>query len=150
MPITPTMTVSAATMVDNWTAGLQSSANQKKLVDKYNSPHQAFNANPAQAQVAWQAGITRAITANKYSNGMAKANLTQASLNMTNYGGANWSAAGTSKAYKYAAVSAALASAINTVMATVAKMPKGKGANNQARMNAWFTGMSAYYGKIKT
>jgi len=150
MPITPTLNVSPTVMVANWTAGLQNPTNQQKLVNKYNNPKIAFNANPAQSQAAWQIGINRAITANKYSNGMAKANLNQASLNMTNYGGANWSASGTSKAYKYAAISAALAAAINSVRATVNAMPKGKGANNQARMNAWFTGMSSYYGKIKT
>jgi hypothetical protein len=149
MPITPTLTVSPTVMADNWSAGLQSPTNQAKLIYKYNNPKVAFNANPAQSQTAWQAGVTRAISANKYANGMAAANLNQASANMTQYGGANWSAAGTSKKYKYAAVSTALASAINNVMATVHKMPKGRGANNQARMNAWFTGMSAYYGKIK-
>ena len=150
MPITPTLNVNPTVMIANWTAGLQNPTNQQKLINKYNNPKVAFNANPAQSQAAWQIGITRAITANKYSNGMAKANLNQASLNMTNYGGANWSASGTSKAYKYAAIAAALAAAINAVRATVAAMPKGKGANNQARMNAWFTGMSSYYGKIKT
>jgi hypothetical protein len=150
MPITPTLNVNPATMLANWTAGLQNPTNQQKLINKYNNPKVAFNANPAQAQAAWQTGITRAISANKYANGMANANLNQASANMTNYGGANWSASGTSKAYKYQAIATALAAAINTVRATVAAMPKGKGANNQARMNAWFTGMSAYYGKIKT
>ena len=149
MPITPTTTINPATMLANWTAGLQNPTNQQKLINKYNNPKAAFNANPAQSQTAWQTGITRAIGANKYANGMANANLNQASLNMTNYGGANWSQAGTSKAYKYQAVAAALASAITAVKATVAAMPKGKGANNNARMLAWANGMAAYYGKIK-
>ena len=150
MPITPTLQVNSANMVKNWSGGLQNPTNQQKLIYKYNNPKVAFNANPQQSQQAWQAGVTRAIAANKYANGMAAADLNQASTNMTNYGGANWSNAGTTKAYKYAAVAPALASAINNVMATVAAMPKGRGANNQARMNAWFTGMSAYYGKIKS
>lgn len=149
-PITPTLQVNSANMVKNWTGGLQNPINQQKLIYKYNNPKVAFNANPAQSQQAWQAGVTRAIAANKYANGMASADLNQASANMTAYGGSNWSNAGTTKAYKYSAVAPALASAINNVMATVASMPKGRGANNQARMNAWFTGMSAYYGKIKS
>jgi hypothetical protein len=149
-PITPTLQVNPTTMVNNWSAGLQNPTNQQKLINKYNNPKVAFNANPAQAQASWQAGVTRAIAANKYANGMAAADLNQASANMTQYGGANWSNAGTTKKYKYAAVAPALANAINSVMATVAAMPKGRGANNQARMNAWFTGMSAYYGKIKS
>lgn len=149
MPITPTLTVDPTTMTNNWAAALASPTAQAKLIAKYLAPKRAFNANPTQAQQAWQAGVTRAISANKYANGMANANLNQAATNMQNYGGANWSQAGTSKKYKYAAIAAALATAINAVQATVSAMPKGRGANNQARMNAWFTGMSSYYGKIK-
>lgn len=149
MPITPTTTINPATMTANWTAGLQAPSNVQKLINKYNNPKAAFNANPTAAQASYQTGVSRAIAANKYANGMANANLNQASLNMTNYGGQNWSNSGTSKAYKYAAVAPALATAITAVKATVNAMPKGKGANNQARMIAWSTGMAAYYGKIK-
>ncbi len=149
MPITPTTQVNPTTMTANWSASLASPTNQQKLVNKYNNPKRAFNADPAGAQTSYSAGVTRAIQANKYANGMAKADLNKASANMTQYGGANWAAAGTSKAYKYAAVAPALASAISSVQATVSAMPKGRGANNQARMLAWFNGMSAYYGKIK-
>jgi len=149
MPITPTTQVNAATMTANWSAGLQNPTNQQKLINKYLNPKALFNANPAAAQVSWNAGITRAIAANKYANGMAAADTNQAATNMQQYGGANWSQAGTSKKYKYQAVSQALATAISAVMATVSAMPKGRGANNQARMMAWFNGMSAYYGKIK-
>lgn len=149
MPITPTNQVNSQTMLANWTAGLQNPTNQQKLINKYNNPKRAFNADPAGAQQAYSTGVTRAIQANKYAAGMANADLNKASANMTQYGGANWGAAGVSKAYKYAAVTPALAAAISAVSATVASMNKGRGANNQARMNAWFTGMSAYYGKIK-
>jgi len=149
MPITPTTQVNPTTMTANWSAGLASLTNQQKLVNKYSNPHRAFNADPVGAQNSYSAGVNRAIMANKYANGMARADLNKAADNMTKYGGANWSAAGTSKAYKYAAVAPALASAISSVQATVSAMPKGRGANNQARMLAWFNGMSAYYGKIK-
>jgi len=149
-PITPTLQVNPTTMVNNWSSGLQSPTNQQKLVNKYNNPKVAFNANPQQSQQAYANGVTRAIAANKYASGMANADLNQASANMTQYGGANWSAAGTSKKYKYAAVAPALANAINSVMQTVSAMPKGRGANNQARMLAWYNGMSAFYGKIKS
>lgn len=149
MPITPTNQVNAQTMLANWTAGLQNPTNQQKLINKYNNPKRAFNADPAGAQQAYSTGVTRAIQANKYASGMANADLNKASANMTQYGGANWGAAGTAKAYKYAAVAPALAAAISAVSATVASMNKGRGANNQARMLAWFNGMSAYYGKIK-
>lgn len=149
MPITPTNQVNSQTMLANWTAGLQNPTNQQKLINKYNNPKRAFNADPAGAQQAYSTGVTRAIQANKYASGMANADLNKASANMTQYGGANWGAAGTAKAYKYAAVAPALAAAISSVSATVASMTKGRGANNQARMLAWFNGMSAYYGKIK-
>jgi len=149
MPITPTNQVNSQTMLANWTAGLQNPTNQQKLINKYNNPKRAFNADPAGAQQAYSTGVTRAIQANKYAAGMANADLNKASQNMTQYGGANWGAAGVAKAYKYGAVAPALAAAISAVSATVASMNKGRGANNQARMNAWFTGMSAYYGKIK-
>ena len=79
---------------------------------------------------------------------MQNADTNAAAANMQNYGGANWSAAGTSKKYKYAAKAANLAAAINATLATVSAMPKGRGASNRQRMLAWFDGMSSFYGKI--
>jgi hypothetical protein len=148
MPITPSLTVNPTTMTNNWSAGLQSPVNQQKLINKYNNPHKLMNYDPPGQQQEWIQGVTRAQTANKYANGMANIDLNAASLNMTQYGGVNWSTAGTSKKYKYANKSVNLANAINAVMATVAAMPKGRGANNLARMNAWANGMMQYYGKI--
>lgn len=148
-PITPTLQVNPTTMINNWSGGLQNPTNQQKLINKYNNPKRLFNADPQGSQQAYSTGVQRAIAANKYASGMQNADVNQASANMTQYGGTNWSQAGTSKKYKYAAVAPALAAAINSVMATVAAMPKGRGPNNQARMNAWFTGMGAFYGKIK-
>lgn len=149
MPISPTTQVNATTMTNNWSAALANPTNQQKLVNKYLNPKSLFNANPQQAQASYQAGVTRAIQNNKYANGMASADTNQAATNMQQFGGANWGAAGTNKKYKYAAVAPALAQAITTVSQTVNAMPKGKGANNLARMNAWAQGMAAYYGKIK-
>lgn len=148
MPITPTLQVNPTTMVSNWKAGLSNPSNAQKLINKYNNPKRLFNADPAGAQASYQIGVMAAINSNSYANGMANANVNQASANMTQYGGTNWSNAGTSKAYKYQAKAAALANAINTVMANVNSMPKGKGANNQARMIAWSTQMAAFKGKI--
>lgn len=148
MPITPTLTVNPTTMTNNWSAGLQSPTNQAKLVAKYQAPKRLFNANPTQSQAAWQQGITRAISANKYATNLAAADPNQAAANMVSYGGANWSAAGTSKKYKYANKATNLANAITSVLQTVDAMPKGRGPNNIARMNAWANGMAAYYGKI--
>jgi hypothetical protein len=148
MPITPSSGVNPTTMTNNWAAGLQSPLNQQKLVTNYNNPKRLFNYDPIGQQADWQTGIQRASAANKYATGMANANLNQASANMTQYGGQNWATAGTSKKYKYAAKATNLAAAINAVSATVDAMPKGKGANNQARMIAWSNGMAAYYGKI--
>jgi hypothetical protein len=148
MPITPSSGVNPTTMTNNWSAALQAPVNQQKLVQNYLNPRRLFNADPAGAQASWSAGITRAQAANKYENGLANANVNQAATNMQQYGGTNWSTAGTSKKYKYAAKAANLANAINSVLSTVDAMPKGKGANNQARMLAWFNGMSAFYGKI--
>lgn len=137
------------TMTNNWSAGLGNLTNQQKLVNKYvNSPN-AFNADPQGAQTAWQNGINRAQQANKYATGMAKANVQQAKANMQKFGGQNWSNAGQSKQYKYAAVAPALAGAINAVQTSISTMPKGKGQNNIARMVAWAQQMGAYYGKIK-
>jgi len=148
MPITPTLTVDPTTMTNNWSAGLQSPTNQNKLVTKYQKPKRLFNADPVGANQAYQAGVTRAIAAGKYQRGLADADPNQAAANMVAYGGTNWSTAGTSKKYKYAAKATSLANAINAVLATVNAMPKGRGANNIARMNAWANGMSQYYGKI--
>jgi hypothetical protein len=148
MPITPTLTVDPTVMTNNWSAGLANPTNQQKLVYKYTHPKKLFNADPAGAQVAYQAGVTRAIAANKYQHGLANADPNVAATNMTNYGAANWGQSGTNKKYKYQAKAANLANAINAVQSTVSSMPKGRGANNIARMNAWAQGMAAYYGKI--
>jgi hypothetical protein len=148
MPITPTLTVNATTMTNNWSLGLQSPTNQQKLVTKYLNPKRLFNADPATANQAYQTGVTRAIAAGKYQNGLANADVNAAAANMQQFGGANWSQAGTSKKYKYAAKSQNLANAINAVLQTVNAMPKGRGANNIARMTAWANGMAQYYGKI--
>ncbi|HEY2108240.1 MAG TPA: hypothetical protein VGH29_20745 [Candidatus Binataceae bacterium] len=148
MPITPTLNVDPVEMTNAWSAGLANPTNAQKLIAHYLKPRIAFNANPAGSQAAWQLGINKAMAANKYANGMANADLVAAANNMTQFGGANWANAGTSKKYKYSKKSAALAAAINAVRATVEAMPRGKGANNIARMVAWAQGMGAYYGKI--
>lgn len=148
MPITPTLTVDPTVMTNNWSGGLANPTNQQKLVYKYTHPKRLFNADPAGAQASYQTGVTRAIANNKYATGLGNADPNVAATNMTNYGATNWGQAGTNKKYKYAAKATNLANAINSVLATVNNMPKGKGAANQARMLAWFNGMSAYYGKI--
>ena len=147
-PITPTLTVDPTVMTNNWSAALANPTSQAKLIYKYLHPHKQFNADPAGAQNAYQQGVARAIASGKYAHNFGAADPNKAADNMQNYGGANWSAAGTNKKYKFAAKAQNLASAINSVMATVASLPKGRGANNKARMNAWFDGMSAFYGKI--
>jgi hypothetical protein len=149
MPMTATTTVNPQTMVANWQAGLQNPTNQAKLIAKYANPKILFNANPTQSQQALLNGVQRAVSANKYANAMAAVDVNQAATNMAQFGGTNWSNAGTTKLYKVQKTAANLASAISAVKATVNAMPKGRGANNQARMNAWFSGMSQYYGKIK-
>lgn len=149
MPLTPTTTVDPTRMADNWSAGLSNPTNQQKLVYKYTHMPVAFNANPQVAQQRLMDGVSRAVQANKYASSMAHADVNKAADNMVSYGGANWSNAGQTKKYKYAAVAPALAAMINSVKATVHAMPKGRGSNNKARMNAWFDGTSAYYGKIK-
>jgi hypothetical protein len=148
MPITPTLTIDPTVMTNNWSSGLANPSNAQKLVYKYNHPKRAFNSDPAGSQTAWQNGINRAISVNKYATNFGAADLNKASDNMTNFGGSNWSTAGTTKKYKFAAKAPALASAISTVLSTVNAMPKGRGGNNRARAMAWFDGMSAYYGKI--
>jgi hypothetical protein len=148
MPITPTLTVDPTEMTNAWAAGLASPTNAQKLVAHYLKPRIAFNANPTGSQAAWQTGINRAMATNKYATGMQNADLVAAANNMQQFGAANWTNAGTAKKYKYAKKAANLAAAINAVRATVEAMPRGKGANNVARMVAWAQGMGAYYGKI--
>ena len=143
MPITPT-----TVMVNNWAAGLANPSAAQKLVYKYQHPKKAFNADPQGQQAAWITGVTRAQTANKYAQGMANADLNAAANNMQNQGAQNWSTSGTTKKYKFQRKAASLAAAINTTMASVEQMPKGRGANNRARMLAWHDQMSQYYGKI--
>ncbi len=135
-------------MSNNWSAGLASAANAAKLVYKYQHPKRFFNYDPAGQQSDYANGVTRAVAANKYASGMAGADLNAAATNMQNHGATNWSNAGTAKKYKFARKSQSLAAAINTVRANVDAMPRGRGANNRARMLAWHDQMSAYYGKI--
>lgn len=148
MPITPTLTVDPNVMANNWSAGLANSTNAAKLVYKYQHPKRAFNANPTQQQADFASGVQRAVAANKYATGMANADLNAAAANMQQFGATNWSNAGTAKKYKFQRKAASLAAAINQVMQNVEAMPKGRGANNRARMMAWHDQMSAFYGKI--
>jgi hypothetical protein len=148
MPITPTSSVDPTTMTNNWGTGVNNANNAAKLVNKYLKPRRLFNADPTGAQQAYQSGVNNAIQQNTYATGMRNANTDQAAANMQQYGGNNWMTAGTSKKYKYAAKAASLANAINTVSASIASMPRGKGPNNIARMTAWATQMGAYKGKI--
>ncbi len=148
MPMTPTLNVDPTVMTNNWSQGLSNPVNQAKLVYGYTHPDRAFNADPAGAEAAWQAGITRAQSVHKYSNNLGAADVNKAADNMAQFGGANWSSAGTSKKYKYAAKAPALAQAINTVKASIAQMPKGRGQANINRAVAWMQQMGAYYGKI--
>src|ERR1700752_1429105 len=97
MPITPTLTVNPTTMTNNWSLGLQSPTNQQKLINKYLNPKVLFNANPTGSQQAWATGVNRALTAGKYAAGMANCDVNAAANNMQQYGGQNWSTAGTSK-----------------------------------------------------
>jgi hypothetical protein len=149
MPMTPTTTVDPNVMTTNWSNSLQNPQNQAKLIYKYSNPKALYNANPQAAQAALLTGVQRAVTSNKYANSMASSDPNAAATAMANYGGTNWSNAGVNKKAKFQKVSTNLASAISAVKAQVNSMPKGKGANNQARMNAWYQGMSSYYGKIK-
>jgi hypothetical protein len=149
MPMTPTTTVDPNVMTTNWSNSLQNPQNQAKLIYKYSNPKALFNANPQQSQAALLTGVQKAVTANKYANSMAAADPNAAAANMSSFGGTNWSNAGVNKKAKFQKVATNLASAISAVKSQVNSMPKGKGANNQARMNAWFSGMSSYYGKIK-
>lgn len=149
MPMTPTTTVDPTVMAKNWSSALQNPTNAQKLVYKYSNPRALFNANPTQSQQALLSGVQRAVAANKYANSMAAADPNAAAANMAQFGATNWSNAGTQKLAHYQKVTPALASAISSVKAQVSQMPKGRGPNNIARMNAWATGMGAYYGKIK-
>jgi hypothetical protein len=144
--ITPTNQVNAATMAANWSKGVAN--NSSKWLAKYLAPKALFNANPAQSQAAWSTGVQAALAANSYANGMAAADPTQAANNATQYGQTNYANSGTTKAYKYTRKTNALAAAITQVAQQVAAMPKGKGANNNARMLAWSQGMAAFKGKI--
>jgi hypothetical protein len=148
MPITPTLTVDPTVMTNNWSAGVSNPVSGQKLLYKYNHPKRAFNFNPAQQQADYATGVQRAIAANKYAAGMQAADLNQASANMQSHGITNWQNSATTKKYKYQRKANSLAAAINTVLASVEQMPKGRGANNRARAMAWFDQMSAFYGKI--
>jgi hypothetical protein len=148
MPMTPTLQIDPTVMTAHWTAGVQNPANAQKLAYKYSHPKAAFNADPAGAQRSYQTGVMDAINRGSYATGMSAADANKAADNMTAYGANAWSAAGTTKAYKFQRKSASLAAALNSVRQTVNALPKGRGANNAARMLAWKNGMEAYKGKI--
>jgi hypothetical protein len=148
MPMTPTLQIDPTVMASHWTAGVQNPANAQKLAYKYSHPKAAFNADPAGSQRSYQTGVMDAINRGAYAAGMTSADANKAADNMTSYGANAWSASGTTKAYKFQRKSAALAAALNAVRAQVNALPKGKGANNNARMLAWSNGMGAYKGKI--
>ncbi len=144
--ITPTNQVNAQHMSDNWGKGVQ--ANAQKWLTAYLNPRRLFNADPTGAQNSWNTGIQRAVSLNSYANGLKSADPNVAANNASQFGINNYTNAGTQKAYKYQRKATSLASALNSVLATVTAMPRGKGANNEARMLAMTRGMAAFKGKI--
>ena len=144
--ITPTNQVNAATMSANWGKGVAN--NSQKWLNAYLNPRRVFNADPNGAQTSWNAGIQRALSLNSYATGLQHADPTVAANNASQFGVNNYANSGTQKAYKYQRKSASLAAALNSVLQTVSAMPRGKGANNEARMLAMTRGMAAYKGKI--
>jgi hypothetical protein len=144
--ITPTTQINAANMAANWGPGVINNA--QKWQKKTLAPRALFNANPTQNQANWTTGVNRAAAAGTYATKIANVDMAAMANAIATYGTTNYSAAGTNKAAKYASKTAALASAETAVLATVAQMPTGKGANNEARMLAWSRGMAAYKGKI--
>lgn len=144
--IQATATIDPATMAANWGPGV--SNNAQKWMNKTLKPRVMFNANPQQTQTAWSQGVNAAMAAGTYATGLANTDMTAMANGIATYGVAAYGAAGTLKAGNYAKKTAALAAAESSVLATVLAMPKGRGANNTARMLAWKTGMEAYKGKI--
>jgi hypothetical protein len=144
--ITPTNQINPTTMAANWGPGVINNA--QKWQTKTLNPKVLFNANPTQNQANWTTGVMNAASLGTYATKIAAVNLTTMANGIATYGTTNYSAAGTNKAAKYAAKTQALAAAETQVLSTVLSMPKGKGANNEARMLAWSRGMAAYKGKI--
>jgi len=144
--ITPTNQINPATMAANWGPGMINNA--QKWQKKTLAPHVLFNANPTQNQANWITGVNAAASTGKYANKIAAVDMAAMANGIATYGTTNFAAAGTNKAPKYAAKTQALAAAETAVLATVLAMPKGRGANNEARMLAWKRGMEAYNGKI--
>jgi len=144
--ITPSTQIDAQTMAANWGPGVINNA--QKWQKKTLKPRRAFNADPTQNQTNWTQGVNRAAAQGTYAAKLAAVDLNMMADAIATYGTTNYAAAGTNKAKKYAAKTAALAAAETAVLQTVSSMPTGKGANNEARMLAWSRGMAAYKGKI--
>jgi hypothetical protein len=144
--ITPTNQISAANMAANWGPGVINNA--QKWQKKTLAPHQLFNSNPVQNQANWTVGVNRAASLGTYATKIANVDMAAMANGIATYGTTNYSAAGTNKAPKFAAKTAALAAAETTVLGIVLAMPKGKGAANEARMLAWSRNMATYKGKI--
>jgi hypothetical protein len=144
--ITPTSTINPATMAANWGPGVINNAN--KWMNKTLAPRVLFNANPAATAASWATGVQAAVANGSYATGLASTNMAAMANGIATYGVAAYGASGSQKAANYAAKTQALAAAETAVLATVLAMPKGRGANNTARMLAWKTGMEAYKGKI--
>src|SRR5258708_105969 len=144
--ITPTNQINPATMAANWGPGVINNA--QKWQKKTLAPKVMFNANPTQNQANWTVGVNRAASLGTYPANIAAVDVAGMANGTATDGTPNSAPAGTNKAAKHAAKTAALAAAETAVLGQVLTMPKGKGANNEARMLAWSRGMTAYKGKI--
>lgn len=144
--ITPTTQINPTTMAANWGPGVINNA--QKWQKKALNPRRLFNADPAQNQANWSAGVQRAAAQGTYASKIGSVDLGMMANAISTYGTTNFAAAGSNKAAKYAAKTQALAAAETAVLQQVSSMPTGKGANNEARMLAWARGMAAYKGKI--
>jgi len=133
MPITVRSGINPQTMVTNWSAGVGRSGS--KWASGALNPRRLFNADPTGSAASWQSGVSNAAPA--YAAGLQNTDLNAMANNITNVGVSRYQQSGTSKVAKYQAGTAKSIAATQAGLAAIANMPRGKGANNIARSQAF-------------
>ena len=135
--------INAATMVANWTKGIQGAG--QKWTAGIDNPRQEPNANPAAATTNWEAGVAAGAPA--YTAALSNPQFLQLWRAGAKAKVASFTGSGQARAQNYAKSAEALAPMIAQALSSLG--PKGPRGTNTARSTAFQTAMHALRGRAK-
>lgn len=134
--------IDATTWASRWAAGVEGAS------EKVTQGVQSTTKDPIQSAIAaaatWQRNVSSAAALQAYKSGLGRSNKAQWQAAMIDKGIPNMGVGARAKQAMMPAIMAPVLAYASATQAAVNAMPKGKGANNEARMLAWSRRMGQY------